>query len=156
FSKIFDADHFKGTLQADVRIVSSLPSTHLVPKQSVERKIPHDISLGWISARFFKQLNEGVLILKGLDSKLWKNLPSDLQKLRCKVAFHALRVADPVHDIGNKLARKMWIEGPFISLHLRLEKDVWIRTGCHTGLGPVFDRIIADEQVFSRISHWKI
>ncbi|KAF5194459.1 O-fucosyltransferase [Thalictrum thalictroides] len=147
FSEIFDSDHFRRTLQADVRIVSSLPSTHLVPKQSVERKIPHDISPEWIRARFFKQLNEeGVLILKGLDSKLSKNLPSDLQKLRCKVAFHALRFAAPIRDIGNKLARRMWIEGPYIALHLRLEKDVWIRTGCRTGLGPVFDRIVAEEQ----------
>ncbi|PIA41055.1 hypothetical protein AQUCO_02300086v1 [Aquilegia coerulea] len=147
FSEIFDAEHFKRTLQADVRIVSSLPSTHLVPKQSVERKIPHDISPGWIRARFFKQLNEeGVLILKGLDSKLSKNLPSDLQKLRCKVAFHALRFAAPIREIGNKLARRMWIEGPYIALHLRLEKDVWVRTGCRTGLGPKFDRIIAEEQ----------
>lgn len=28
---------------------------------------------------------EGLLVLKGLDSKLSKNLPPDLQKLRCKV-----------------------------------------------------------------------
>lgn len=32
------------------------------------------------------QINrEGVLLLRGLDSRLSKDLPSDLQKLRCKV-----------------------------------------------------------------------
>lgn len=24
----------------------------------------------------------------------------------------------------------MWIEGPYIALHFRLEKDVWVRNGC--------------------------
>ncbi|OVA17549.1 GDP-fucose protein O-fucosyltransferase [Macleaya cordata] len=147
FSEIFDAEHFKRTLQADVRIVSSLPSSHLVSRQIPETRIPLDVSPLWIRTRFSKQLNEeGVLVLKGLDSKLSKNLPSDLQKLRCKVAFHALRFAAPILEIGNRLARRMWIEGPYIAIHLRLEKDVWIRTGCRTGLGPSFDDIIAKER----------
>ncbi|CAB4280534.1 unnamed protein product [Prunus armeniaca] len=51
---------------------------------------------------------EGLLVLKGLDSKLSKNLPPDLQKLRCK-----------------HRAKRKWIEGPYIALHLWLEKDVW-------------------------------
>ncbi|KAL0390490.1 UNVERIFIED_CONTAM: O-fucosyltransferase 37 [Sesamum calycinum] len=97
----------------------------------------------WIRARYFHQLNEeGFLILKGLDSRLSKNLPPDLQKLRCKVAFHALRFTSPIQDLGNQIARRMWIEGPYIALHLRIEKDVWIRTGCTTGLGPEYDEII--------------
>lgn len=143
FSDIFDVEHFKRTLQADIRVVSSLPSTHLTLKQSVENQIPYDVSPLWIRARFFRQLNEeGLLVMKGLDSKLSKNLPPDLQKLKCKVAFHALRFAAPILELGNKLARRMWIEGPYIALHLRLEKDVWIRTGCLSGLGLDYDGII--------------
>jgi hypothetical protein len=33
----------------------------------------------------------------------------------------------------------MWEKGPYVALHLRLEKDVWVRTGCLPGLGPSFD-----------------
>ncbi|GAB4860473.1 O-fucosyltransferase 37 [Ancistrocladus abbreviatus] len=147
FSDIFDVEHFKKTLQADVRIVSSLPSTHLVSRQSVETQIPFDVSPLWIRTRFFKQLNEeGLLVLKGLDSKLSKNLPPDLQKLRCKVAFHALRYAPPILELGNRLARRMWIEGSYIAIHLRLEKDVWVRTGCQTGLGAAYDHEITKER----------
>ncbi|KAI3847309.1 hypothetical protein MKW98_022442 [Papaver atlanticum] len=147
FSDIFDVEHFKRTLQADVRVVSSLPSTHIIARQLPEAKIPHGVSPVWIRSRFFKQLNEeGVLVLKGLDSKLSKNLPPDLQKLRCKVAFHALKFAAPVLELGNRLARRMWIEGPYVAVHLRLEKDVWIRTGCRTGLGSKFDDIIVKER----------
>ncbi|XP_061988237.1 O-fucosyltransferase 37 [Rosa rugosa] len=143
FSDIFDVAHFKRTLQADVRVVSNLPSTHLMSRQTIMNKIPHDVTPQWIHARFYNQLNrDGLLVLKGLDSKLSKNLPPDLQKLRCKVAFHALRFAAPIQALGNQLAKRMWIEGPYIALHLRLEKDVWVRTGCLTGLGPAYDDII--------------
>ncbi|XVF49661.1 hypothetical protein PTKIN_Ptkin04bG0030800 [Pterospermum kingtungense] len=147
FSDIYDVERFKKTLRADVRVVSSLPSTHLMSRQTIVNQIPYNVSPLWIRAKFSKQLNhQGVLVLKGLDSKLSKNLPLDLQKLRCKVAFHALRFAKPIHQLGNQLARRMWIEGPYIALHLRLEKDVWVRTGCLTGLGPKYDQIITQTQ----------
>ncbi|CBI15631.3 O-fucosyltransferase 37 isoform X2 [Vitis vinifera] len=143
FSDIFDVDHFKRTLQADVRVVSSLPSTHLSSKPTINTRMPLNVSPLWIRTKFLTELNkEGVLILKGIDSKLSKNLPLDLQKLRCKVAFHALRFAAPIQELGDRFARRMWIEGPYIALHLRLEKDVWVRTGCLTGLGPEYDDII--------------
>ncbi|KAG5230294.1 O-fucosyltransferase [Salix suchowensis] len=144
FSEIFDVEHFKRVLRADVRIVSSLPSTHLMSRQSIENQIPYGVSPYWIRARFSRLLNEeGLLILKALDSKLSKNLPPDLQKLRCKVAFHALRFAAPIQDLGNMLSKRMWIEGPYIALHLRLEKDIWVRSGCLSSLGPEYDKIIA-------------
>ncbi|KAL8140109.1 hypothetical protein V2J09_006130 [Rumex salicifolius] len=147
FSDIFDVQHFKKTLESDVRVVSSLPSTHLLSKQSIETQIPFDVSPLWIRTRFSKQLfEEGLLVLKGLDSRLSKNLPSDLQKLRCKVAFHALRFAGPIQALGARLARRMWIEGPYIAVHLRLEKDVWVRTGCRTGLGTDLDLEVARER----------
>lgn len=62
--------------------------------------------------------------------------------LTLQVAFHALRFASPIQELGDRFARRMWIEGPYIALHLRLEKDVWVRTGCLTGLGPEFDDMI--------------
>ncbi|KAK9668881.1 hypothetical protein RND81_13G093700 [Saponaria officinalis] len=147
FADIFDVEHFKRTLQADVRVVSALPLTHLISRQTVETQIPFDVSPLWIRTRFSNQLKEeGILVLKGLDSKLSKNLPIDLQKLRCKVAFHALRFSAPIREVGNRLARRMWIEGPYIAIHLRLEKDVWARTGCRTGLGSKYDQIIQQER----------
>ncbi|KVI06172.1 GDP-fucose protein O-fucosyltransferase, partial [Cynara cardunculus var. scolymus] len=191
FSEIFDVEHFKKILKADIRVVSSLPSTHLVSWQLLENQIPHNVPPFWIRARFFKKFldqtttnnlqnlhvlqlsEEGSLVLTGLESKLSKNLPPDLQKLRCKVlntitfpsffqvsssfnsrdhifslqvAFHALKFATPIRELGNRIARRMWIEGPYVALHLGLEKDVWVRTGCLTGLGHEYDMIINDER----------
>ncbi|KAJ0095379.1 hypothetical protein Patl1_17264 [Pistacia atlantica] len=147
FSDIFDLEHFKKVLANDVRIVSSLPSTHIMTRPVEEKRTPLHVSPQWIRARYLRRLNrDGVLLLRGLDSRLSKELPSDLQKLRCKVAFHALRFAPPILELGNKLAERMRSKGPYLALHLRMEKDVWVRTGCLPGLSPEFDEIIYNER----------
>ena len=64
-----------------------------------------------------------------------------------KVAFQALRFAKPVEEIGNKIAERMSKNGPYIALHLRMEKDVWVRTGCLPGLRPQYDEIIHNERI---------
>ncbi|KAF4397739.1 hypothetical protein G4B88_027608 [Cannabis sativa] len=147
FSDIFDLDHFKSVLANDVRIVSSLPSTHIMTRPVEEKLTPLHASPNWIRSRYHKRISrDGVLLLRSLDSKLSKELPSDLQKLRCKVAFHALRFAPPILDLGNKLAERMRNKGPYLALHLRMEKDVWVRTGCLPGLSPEYDEIVSNER----------
>ncbi|XP_073157199.1 O-fucosyltransferase 20-like [Henckelia pumila] len=147
FSDIFDLDHFKSVLANDVRIVSSLPSTHLMARHVEEKRTPLHVSPQWIRSRYLRRLRrDGVLLLRGLDSRLSKDLPSDLQKLRCKVAFHALRFASHITEIGNKLTDRMRSKGPYLALHLRMEKDVWVRTGCLPGLGQEYDEMISNER----------
>ncbi|XP_023738854.1 O-fucosyltransferase 20 [Lactuca sativa] len=147
FSDIFDVDHFKEALADDVRILSSLPSNHLMSRPVEEKHTPLHVSPQWIRARYLKRMRrEGVLLLRGLDSRLSKDLPSDLQKLRCKVAFHALRFAPPIRELGNKLTERMRSKGPYLALHLRMEKDVWVRTGCLPGLSQEYDEIIYKER----------
>ncbi|KAI8028663.1 O-fucosyltransferase 20 [Camellia lanceoleosa] len=131
FSDIFDLEHFKKVLANDVRIVSSLPSTHLMSRPVEDRQMPVNVSPQWIRAHYHRRLRrDGVLLIRGFDSKLSKDLPSDLQKLRCKVAFQALKFAPPILELGNKLTERMRSKGPYLALHLRLEKDVGARTGC--------------------------
>ncbi|XP_054815417.1 O-fucosyltransferase 20-like isoform X2 [Prosopis cineraria] len=147
FGEIFDLEHFKRVLGGEVRVVSALPSTHLMTRP-VEGSPPPHVTPAWIRSRYLKRLNrEGVLLLRGLDSRLSKDLPPDLQKLRCKVAFHALRFAKPVEEVGNKIAERMRRKGPYIALHLRMEKDVWVRTGCLPGLSPRYDEIVYNERI---------
>lgn len=147
FSDIFDLDHFKNVLANDVRIVSSLPSTHLMTRPVEEKRTPLHASSEWIRSHYHKKLRrEGVLLLRGLDSRLSKDLPSDLQKLRCKVAFDALRFAPSIMELGNKLTERMRSKGPYLALHLRMEKDVWVRTGCLPGLTHDYDEAIHNER----------
>ncbi|CAI9769681.1 unnamed protein product [Fraxinus pennsylvanica] len=78
----------------------------------------------------------------------WKDLPSELQKLRCKVAFHALRFAPHICELGNKITERMRSKGLYLALHLRMEKDVWVRTGCLPGLSREYDVMINNERKF--------
>ncbi|KAK4364368.1 hypothetical protein RND71_015726 [Anisodus tanguticus] len=147
FSDIFDVDHFKNVLANDVRIVSSLPSTHVMTRPVEEKRTPLHTSPEWIRSHYTRKLRrEGVLLLRGLDSRLSKDLPSDLQKLRCKVAFHALRFNPSILELGNKLTERMRSSRPFLALHLRMEKDVWLRTGCLPGLSHKYDEMINNER----------
>lgn len=67
--------------------------------------------------------------------------------LAFQVAFHALRFAKPVQELGNNFAERMKSKGPYLALHLRMEKDVWVRTGCLPGLSPEYDEIVKNERI---------
>ncbi|KAA8517439.1 hypothetical protein F0562_017732 [Nyssa sinensis] len=82
FSYIFDLDHFKSILANDVRVVSSLPSTHLISRPVEEKRTLLHVVPQRICALYLRRLRkEGVLLLRGLDSRLSKDLPSGLQNL---------------------------------------------------------------------------
>ncbi|KAJ0800872.1 hypothetical protein HanPI659440_Chr03g0110271 [Helianthus annuus] len=53
---IFDAEHFKEALADDVRIISSLPSNHLMSRPVEEKHTPLHVSPQWIQARYLKRV----------------------------------------------------------------------------------------------------
>ena len=54
------------------------------------------------------------------DYRLSNKLDTDLQKLRCRVNYHALRFTDPIQELGERLIQRMRKKGRyFIALHLR-------------------------------------
>ncbi|WOL20234.1 hypothetical protein Cni_G29038 [Canna indica] len=148
FGDIFDVEHFKKTLKDEVVVVSSLPATHLRARRVKAPPMPFNAEEEWIRGNYSTKLGrETILVLRAFDSRLAKNLSVDLQKLRCKVAFEALRFKPWIKAMADKFIERMEEEGqPFMALHLRLEKDVWVRTGCHSGLGLQADLIIQEER----------
>lgn len=56
-------DHFKNVLANDVRIVSSLPSTHLMTRPVEEKRTPLHASPQWIRSRYLKRVSEFVAVL---------------------------------------------------------------------------------------------
>ncbi|XP_039028785.1 O-fucosyltransferase 29-like, partial [Hibiscus syriacus] len=63
-------------------------------------------------------------------------IDDDLQKLRCRANFHALRFTKPIQKLGQKLVLKMREKATrFIAVHLRLDPDMLAFSGCYFGGG---------------------
>ncbi|VFQ74065.1 unnamed protein product [Cuscuta campestris] len=122
-------------LQGDVRIIRTLPRE----LESVHRARKHFTS--WSSKGYYtemKQLwkeNQVIHVAKS-DSRLANNdLPLDIQRLRCRALYHALRFSPPIESLGKKLVERLRLRASrYIALHLRYEKDMLSFTGCTYGL----------------------
>ncbi|KAF9676228.1 hypothetical protein SADUNF_Sadunf09G0116700 [Salix dunnii] len=77
-----------------------------------------------------------VVQLGKFDYRLSNRLSPDLQKLRCRVNYHALKFTDSILEIGKKLVQRMRMKSEhFIALHLRFEPDMLAFSGCYFGGG---------------------
>lgn len=75
-----------------------------------------------------------VLHFNKTDARLANNgIPLDLQKLRCRVNFQALKFTPQIETLGHKLVRILRERGPFVALHLRYEMDMLAFSGCTHG-----------------------
>lgn len=64
-----------------------------------------------------------VLQLTKFDYRLANELDEELQKLRCRVNYHALRFTKPIENMGQKLVMQMRkMAKRFIAVHLRFVK----------------------------------
>ncbi|KAM0862077.1 hypothetical protein ACQ4PT_045476 [Festuca glaucescens] len=154
FKDIFNEPSFIKALEGDVHIVSDLPET----LQSAVRARKHFTS--WSGASYYEGAKElwkdhKVVHIPKSDSRLANNgLPIDIQRLRCRCLYQALRFSDQIEDLGKKLVERLKSRGRFIALHLRYEKDMLAFTGCTYGLSESE----ADELRILRekTSHWKL
>ena len=72
-------------------------------------------------------LNLQVVHLTKFDYRLSNRLATDLQKLRCRVNYHALRFTDQIGEMGETLIQRMKAKSKhFIALHLRYDLDMVI------------------------------
>ncbi|KAJ3671667.1 hypothetical protein LUZ60_007746 [Juncus effusus] len=154
FGDIFDETHFIETLKGDINIIREFPKEF----ESVPRARKHFTS--WSNAGYYEETSKlfkdyKVIHVPKSDSRLANNdLPIDIQKLRCRSLYHALKFSSPIETLAKKLVGKLRSKGKYIALHLRYEKDMLSFTGCTYGL----NNTQAEELRIMRekTSHWKM
>ncbi|KAK8530044.1 hypothetical protein V6N12_060802 [Hibiscus sabdariffa] len=137
FAQIFNIDRFISSLSRDVRIVKELPPEGGKPwiprRMSLPRKCNEKCYLSRVLPVLIKK--KAVEIRK-FDYRLSNRLETDLQKLRCRVNYHALTFTDHILQMGRLLVERMKMKTKhFIALHLRFEPDMLAFTGCDYGGG---------------------
>ncbi|XWS21470.1 hypothetical protein CRYUN_Cryun30bG0057600 [Craigia yunnanensis] len=138
FSDVFDEDHFINSLDNDVKVIKKLP----MELSSATKVVKHFRS--WSGLEYYQDeiasLWEEYQVIRAAksDSRLANNnLPPDIQKLRCRACYEALRFSPQIEAMGKLLVDRMRSYGPFIALHLRYEKDMLAFSGCTHGLSNV-------------------
>ncbi|XP_049398373.1 O-fucosyltransferase 16-like [Solanum stenotomum] len=137
FSDIFDVDWFIKHLTTDVTIIKDLPLRRgqlwTPQRMRVPRKCSDRCYINRVLPVLMKR--HAVQISK-FDYRLANKLDTDLQKLRCRVNYHALKFADPILKMGEKLVQRMRMSSKhYIALHLRFEPDMLAFSGCYYGGG---------------------
>ncbi|KAK6152992.1 hypothetical protein DH2020_012631 [Rehmannia glutinosa] len=171
FSNIFDELHFIKSLRQDVRIVKELPKE----LESLPRARKHftlwkyqPMVILWLLQQIqsdnimdynivMNPLQKTVVIhVAKSDSRLANNdLPLDIQRLRCRALYHALRFSPSIENLGKKLVERLRSRaGRYIALHLRYEKDMLSFTGCTYGLTDAESEEL--KIMREKTSHWKI
>ncbi|KAL6175812.1 hypothetical protein ACLB2K_052451 [Fragaria x ananassa] len=139
FVNIFDVEWFISSLAKDVTIIRKVsekvmrsmekpPYTMRVPRKS-EPEYYIDQVLPIL-------LRRRVLQLTKFDYRLSSNLDDELQKLRCRVNYHALKFTKSINELGQKLVMRMrQLTTRFVAVHLRFEPDMLAFSGCYYGGG---------------------
>ncbi|CAI9291317.1 unnamed protein product [Lactuca saligna] len=139
FANIFDVDWFISFLANDVPVVKRVPDKYM---RSLE-KPPYTMRVPRKSEpRFYLDevlpilLRRRVLQLTKFDYRLSSDLDEELQRLRCRVNYHALRFTKPIQNLGQKIVMEMRkMATRFIAIHLRFEPDMLAFSGCYYGGG---------------------
>uniref|UniRef100_A0A7N0UE84 O-fucosyltransferase family protein n=1 Tax=Kalanchoe fedtschenkoi TaxID=63787 RepID=A0A7N0UE84_KALFE len=138
FQDIFDVNHFITSLRDEVRILKELPPR---VKRRVELGMYHSMPpISWSDISYYRDQilplikKHKIVHLNRTDARLANNnQPYEIQKLRCRVNFKALRFTPQIEDLGKRVVRLLRQNGPFLVLHLRYEMDMLAFSGCNQG-----------------------
>lgn len=155
FSDVFDEEHFINSLANDVKVEKELPKELVKAPKSVR------YFKSWSGVDYYQDEisplwdHRQVIRAAKSDSRLANNhLPPDIQKLRCRAFFQALRFAPPIEALGKLLVERMRSFGKYIALHLRYEKDMLAFSGCTYGLSRTESEELA--MIRENTTYWKV
>ncbi|XP_047329241.1 O-fucosyltransferase 16-like [Impatiens glandulifera] len=137
FSDIFSIEWFISSLSKDVKIIKQLPRRDGKIWTPYTMRVPRKCSVRCYQTRVLPNLlKKHAVQLNKFDYRLANRLDTDLQKLRCRVNYHALKFTDPILEMGKYLVHQMKMRSKhFIALHLRFEPDMLAFSGCYYGGG---------------------
>ncbi|XP_030532937.2 rhamnogalacturonan I rhamnosyltransferase 1-like [Rhodamnia argentea] len=138
FHDIFDVDHFITSLRDEVRILKELPPRL---KRRVEQgRIYSMAPTSWSDVSYYRHQilplirKHKIVHFNRTDARLANNgQPLQLQRLRCRVNFSALKFTPQIEELGRKVIETLRESGPFVALHLRYEMDMLAFSGCTQG-----------------------
>ncbi|XP_066332941.1 protein EMBRYO SAC DEVELOPMENT ARREST 30-like isoform X1 [Miscanthus floridulus] len=139
FSYLYDEDHFIHALSSDVVIVHGLPKDLRearkkikFPTVSPRNSATPEYYIKEVLPRLVKSKVHGIIVNGG--NCLQSILPASLeefQKLRCRVAFHALRLRPQIQALGSQIVGRLRASGrPYVAYHPGLLRDTLAFHGC--------------------------
>ncbi|MCD9637986.1 Rhamnogalacturonan I rhamnosyltransferase 1 [Datura stramonium] len=130
FQDIFDVDHFITSLRDEVRMLKELPPR--VKRRVVLGMIYTMPPVSWSDISYYQNQvlplirKYKVVHLNRTDARLANNGQTfEIQKLRCRVNFSALKFTPQIEELGKKVIRLLRKKGPFMVLHLRYAYPWW-------------------------------
>ncbi|CAM8947214.1 unnamed protein product [Rhodiola kirilowii] len=136
FEDIFDVDHFIDYLKDDVRIVRDIPEwftdkTELFTSiRRTVKNIPKYAPAQFYIDNVLPRIKEKkIMALKPFVDRLgYDNVPTDINRLRCRVNYHALKFLPEIEQMSDLLVSRMrnrnGSSNHYMALHLRFEKGM--------------------------------
>ncbi|KAK7346731.1 hypothetical protein VNO80_21254 [Phaseolus coccineus] len=139
FANIFDVNWFITYLAKDITIIKRVPDKIMrsMEKPPYTMRVPRKSEPEYYLDQVLPiLLRRRVLQLTKFDYRLANNLDDELQKLRCRVNYHALRFTKPIRELGQRVVMKMRkMASRYVAVHLRFEPDMLAFSGCYFGGG---------------------
>lgn len=139
FSYLYNEEQFIASLSSDVFVVKSLPDElkedrkkNKFPVLALRRSASVNFYIKEILPKLIKSTVLGFVIADGgcLESVLPPRM-AEYQRLRCRVAFHALQFRPEILSLGNQMVERLRAYGrPYLSYHPGLVKDRLAFQGC--------------------------
>lgn len=139
FAYLYNEDQFMAALAKDINIIKTLPKNL---KEARRRKavplyrVPSSASPYFYMHQVLPMLRKHsvVELVVSEGGCLQSNLPPDLeeyQRLRCRVAFHALQFRQEVQELATKVLRRLRSPGrPFIAYEPGMTREALAYYGC--------------------------
>ncbi|XP_057522063.1 O-fucosyltransferase 27-like isoform X1 [Amaranthus tricolor] len=139
FAYLYNEDQFMAALVKDVNIVKTLPKNlkEARRKKAVPLyKVPNSASVYFYLHQVLPMLKKHSIVELVVSDGgcLQSNLPPNLeeyQRLRCRVAFHALQFRREVQELATNILRRLRVPGkPFIAYEPGLTREALAYYGC--------------------------